>query len=109
MSISKAGNPKPCSLPTASPPGRQKRFTGSLKAQSHPVSLLILKTLWPVPEAVIRRAAGGVKRVIALEMNLGQYVWEIKRILADQQVDFYGQMDGRLISPQKIKETIIHG
>jgi len=80
-----------------------------LKTSDNPVSLLILKTLWPIPEAVIRRAAGGVKRVIALEMNLGQYIWEIRRLLADQQVDFFGQMDGRLISPQKIKETIIHG
>jgi len=79
------------------------------KRSDQPISLLILKTLWPIPEAVIRRAARGVKRVIALEMNLGQYVWEIRRVLADQRVDFYGQMDGRLISPQKIKETIIHG
>ena len=79
------------------------------KRSDQPISLLILKTLWPIPEAVIRRAASGVKRVIALEMNLGQYVWEIRRILADQRVDFYGQMDGRLISPQKIKEKIIHG
>jgi 2-oxoglutarate ferredoxin oxidoreductase subunit alpha len=80
-----------------------------LKSSGRPISLLILKTLWPIPAAVIRRAARGVKRVVAVEMNLGQYVWEIKRILADQQVDFYGQMDGRLISPQKIQETIING
>jgi len=80
-----------------------------LKSSGQPISLLILKTLWPIPEAVIRRAAQGVKRVIAVEMNLGQYVWEIKRILVDQHLDFYGQMDGRLISPHKIKEIIIHG
>ena len=80
-----------------------------MKLAGRPISLLILKTLWPVPEAVIRRAAQGVKRVIAVEMNLGQYVREIKRALSDRQVDFYGQMDGRLISPQKIKEKIING
>ena len=80
-----------------------------LKSSGQPISLLILKTLWPIPEAVIRRAARGVKRVIAVEMNLGQYVWEIKRILVDQHLDFYGQMDGRLISPHKIKEIIIYG
>ncbi|UCD81889.1 MAG: pyruvate flavodoxin/ferredoxin oxidoreductase [Desulfobacterales bacterium] len=80
-----------------------------LQSTGQPISLLILKTLWPIPEAVIRRAAQGVKRVIAVEMNLGQYVWEIKRVLADQRVDFYGQMDGRLITPHKIKETIING
>jgi len=80
-----------------------------LKNTAHPVALLILKTLWPVPVEVICRAAKGFKRVVVIEMNLGQYVGEIERILADRRVDFYGQMDGRLITPHKIKETIIDG
>jgi 2-oxoglutarate ferredoxin oxidoreductase subunit alpha len=80
-----------------------------LKASGRPISLLILKTLWPIPEDVIRHAAHGVKRVMAVEMNLGQYVQEIKRILVDQHVEFYGQMDGRLITPHKIKETLSNG
>ena len=80
-----------------------------LKDTGMPVSLLILKTLWPVPVEVIRRAAKGFKRIVVVEMNLGQYVREIKRILADRRVDFYGQMDGRLITPLKIKETVIDG
>jgi 2-oxoglutarate ferredoxin oxidoreductase subunit alpha len=42
-------------------------------------------------------------------MNLGQYVREIERILPDSRIDFYGQMDGRLITPLKIKETVING
>jgi 2-oxoglutarate ferredoxin oxidoreductase subunit alpha len=79
-----------------------------LNNTEHPISLLILKTLWPVPVEVIRRAAEGFKRIVVVEMNLGQYVQEIKRILADKRIDFYGQMDGRMISPLNIKETIIH-
>ena len=62
-----------------------------------------------MPVEVIRRAAKGFKRVVVVEMNLGQYVGEIKRILADRSVDFYGQMDGHLVTPLKIKETIING
>jgi 2-oxoglutarate ferredoxin oxidoreductase subunit alpha len=81
----------------------------ALKNSAQPVSLLILKTLWPVPVDVIRRAAEGCKRVVMVEMNLGQYVAEIKRTLADKPVEFYGQMDGRLIPPYKIKEAIIDG
>jgi hypothetical protein len=34
---------------------------------------------------------------------------EIQRILADRRVDFYGEMDGRLIPPDKIKENLING
>ena len=80
-----------------------------LKSSPQPVSLLILKTLWPVPAEVISSAAKDCKRVVVIEMNLGQYVGEIRRILVDKPVEFYGQMDGRLISPLKIKETIFDG
>ena len=86
-----------------------KAVYNELQNTAQPVSLLVLKTLWPVPVEVIRRAASGFKRIVVVEMNLGQYVEEIKRILADKHVEFYGQMDGRLISPSKIKETIFDG
>jgi 2-oxoglutarate ferredoxin oxidoreductase subunit alpha len=71
--------------------------------------LLVLKTIWPVPETVIRQAARDVRRVMVVEMNLGQYVHEIERILPDKPIDFLAQMDGRLITPQDIKEKIING
>jgi 2-oxoglutarate ferredoxin oxidoreductase subunit alpha len=80
-----------------------------LKRAGKPVRLLILKTLWPVPEAVIRKAAQNVNRVVMVEMNLGQYVLEIERILGDKKVDFCGQMDGWLISPDKIREAVTNG
>ena len=86
-----------------------KAIYQELKDSKRPVAALILKTLWPVPAAVIRRAASRFKRVGVVEMNLGQYVLEIQRILADRRVDFYGQMDGRLISPYKIKESLLNG
>jgi 2-oxoglutarate ferredoxin oxidoreductase subunit alpha len=86
-----------------------KAVYNELKNTAQPVSLLVLKTLWPVPVEVIRHAANGFKRIVVVEMNLGQYVEEIKRIVADKHVEFYGQMDGRLISPAKIKETIFDG
>jgi 2-oxoglutarate ferredoxin oxidoreductase subunit alpha len=81
----------------------------NLKDTNRPVAALILKTLWPVPAEVIQRAAKEVSRVVVVEMNLGQYVLEIQRILADRRVDFYGEMDGRLIPPDKIKENLING
>ena len=76
------------------------------KRQGKPISLLILKTLWPVPQKVIRHAARHAKRVVVVEMNLGQYKREIKRILPRKSVSFYGQMDGRLITPDRIKEAV---
>jgi 2-oxoglutarate ferredoxin oxidoreductase subunit alpha len=73
------------------------------------VSLLVLKTLWPVPENLIRENAAGARRIVVIEMNLGQYVREIRRVLGDRHIDFIGQMDGRLIHPQTIEEVICHG
>jgi 2-oxoglutarate ferredoxin oxidoreductase subunit alpha len=74
--------------------------------QGKPVSLLVLKTLWPVPEHLIRQVAQSVKRIVVVEMNMGQYIREIKRILPKKRIDFLGQMDGRLITPAQITEAI---
>ena len=73
------------------------------------VSLLVLKTLWPVPEKLIRQKAQTAKRVVVVEMNLGQYVREIERVLKDKPVVFLGQMDGNLIAPRQIGKVIANG
>ncbi|HDH98276.1 MAG TPA: pyruvate flavodoxin/ferredoxin oxidoreductase [Deltaproteobacteria bacterium] len=78
-----------------------------LKAMDRPVSLLILKTLWPVPENLIREKTHTSKRVVVIEMNLGQYYREIRRILSDKRVESLARMDGRLISPKEIMEAVI--
>ena len=72
-----------------------------------PVSLLVLKTLWPVPEHVITAAARKAGRVLVVEMNLGQYVREVRRVLCGTRVDFLGKMDGRLISPGEILQEVL--
>jgi 2-oxoglutarate ferredoxin oxidoreductase subunit alpha len=76
------------------------------RRQDKPIALLVLKTLWPVPEQLIRRVARSVRRIVMVEMNMGQYVREIKRILPQKQIDFLGQMDGRLITPAQIMRVI---
>jgi len=76
---------------------------------NRPASLLVLKTLWPVPEALIQKMAAPYKRVVVPEMNLGQYVREIRRLLPGKQVTFLGQMNGELITPRQIQEVIRHG
>jgi 2-oxoglutarate ferredoxin oxidoreductase subunit alpha len=78
----------------------------ALKKAGKPVSLLILKTLWPVPEELIREKAGHANRVVVVEMNLGQYVREIERILPAKKIDFLGRMDGNLITPRQIEEVV---
>ncbi len=70
------------------------------------VSLLVLKTLFPVPEKTIQRCIADVEKVMVIEMNLGQYVREIERLAGSKPVDFHGRMDGELISPAAIREVL---
>ena len=81
----------------------------ALAARQVPVSHLVLKTLWPVPQQIIRDCAADAKRVVVVEMNLGQYVREIERILPGKEIRFWGQMDGDLIAPGQIQEVMTHG
>ncbi|WP_321493567.1 pyruvate flavodoxin/ferredoxin oxidoreductase [uncultured Desulfobacter sp.] len=74
--------------------------------KGRPVSTLSLKTIWPVPEQVLVKAALMFSRILVVEMNLGQYVNEIRRVLSGKQIDFYGQMNGALIAPATIMEAI---
>lgn len=71
-----------------------------------PVSLLVPKTLWPVPERLIVETASAYDRIVVVEMNMGQYVREIRRLLPGKAIEFYGQMNGNLITPQQIREVI---
>ena len=71
------------------------------------VSLLVLRSLWPVPEDAIRAALADVGRVVVAELNLGQYRREIERLARDHHtVTGVHRVDGQLISPQEIREAI---
>jgi 2-oxoglutarate ferredoxin oxidoreductase subunit alpha len=78
-----------------------------LQERGQTASLLVLKTLWPVPEDLIRQKAAPYRRVVMAEMNLGQYVRELERLLPDKQIGFVGQMNGELIKPAQITDRIL--
>lgn len=86
-----------------------KAAVKKLQHSDHSASLLILKTLWPVPEGLIQEKVAPFKRVVMAEMNLGQYVRELQRLLPDKKIDFLGQMNGELIKPGQIMEVVLNG
>ncbi|SDT84417.1 pyruvate flavodoxin/ferredoxin oxidoreductase [Desulfobacula phenolica] len=83
-----------------------KNAAKRLEKKDKAVSTLTLKSLWPVPEDLLIKKAKPFTRIAVIEMNLGQYVKEIQRVLCDKKIGFYGQMNGQLITPSKIMEVI---
>ncbi|MBT8361135.1 MAG: pyruvate flavodoxin/ferredoxin oxidoreductase [Deltaproteobacteria bacterium] len=77
-----------------------------IRSTGKKISLLILKTLYPVPKALIKRFMDHVTTIVVVEMNLGLYVREIERLAKTQRIIRYGQMDGELLRPDKIREVV---
>ncbi len=78
----------------------------TLRQEGNRVSLLIVKTLFPVPEHLLVQEIAGVARIVLVEMNLGQYRQEIERLCCGKTFVHYGKMDGELISPEEICEVL---
>ena len=75
------------------------------REQGRRVSSLVLQTLYPVPTPALRRAMEGVRKVVVPEMNMGQYVLELERLVpCGVEVVGVGKMNTVLLSPQEILE-----
>lgn len=76
-----------------------------LQQNGSKISSMIILSLWPVPEKQIFQAMRGMKRIIVVELNQGQYRREIERLASDaQEIISVGRVDGRLFSPSEILE-----
>jgi len=68
------------------------------------------KTIWPFPEEPLSKLASRVKRVIVPEMNLGQLILEIERIVAGRApVEHLGKVNGELFRPEEVLVAIMGG
>ena len=78
----------------------------SLRCDGHDISLLILKTLFPVPVSILQKTIHTAGRIVLVEMNLGLYETEIARLCSDKHIIHHTRMDGELISPEEIRAVI---
>ncbi len=58
----------------------------SARAEGQRVDLLRLKLLWPVPEQQLLKETMGIKHIVVAERNLGQYAFELRRVLPEVPV-----------------------
>lgn len=65
-------------------------------------------TLWPSPEKQIKALGKQVNKILVAEMNLGQYVYEVERIVkSDAEVHHIGRANGEVLTPGEIVSKVM--
>jgi len=78
-------------------------------SQRGDVGLFRLVTLWPFPEEQFRRVAATAKRLLVLEMNLGQLFWDVERVARQagcRQIELFSKIGGEVHTPEEIVERL---
>jgi len=70
------------------------------------VGFLRLKTIWPFAEEVVGNAAARLHHVVVPELNRGQLVLEVERVVGRQKVRSVNRADGEMIRPAEILAAI---
>lgn len=82
----------------------------TLREDGVKVGLFRPLTIWPLAEKEIEELSKKVKRIVVVEMNMGQYFNEVDRIACrNAKVEKYGRLNGQLIKPEEIVEFIKEG
>jgi len=69
--------------------------------------LLRLITVWPFPEDQIRRLANQVKKMVTVEINLGQIFLEVQRCAGNKiPVALVGHPGGTIIPPESVIDVL---
>ncbi|MBI4236880.1 MAG: pyruvate flavodoxin/ferredoxin oxidoreductase [Deltaproteobacteria bacterium] len=77
------------------------------RACGEKLSLVVVHSLWPVPEVALRNAVGSHQRIVVPEHNLGQYVQEIERLFADRSIRSVTRIDGRALTPEQLLAEVV--
>ncbi|MDD4028259.1 MAG: 2-oxoacid:acceptor oxidoreductase subunit alpha [Caldisericia bacterium] len=87
--------------------GVASRTVKSLIYTNHPeIGLVRPKTLFPIDPIKIQQATKNAKRIVVSELNLGQYYFEMQRILPHKKVHLIEKIGGELISPNEMLRRI---
>ncbi len=76
-----------------------------LRKEGLKVGLFRPITLWPSPDVMIKKMGEIADHIIVAEMNLGQYVLEVERIVkSDAKVHHIGRANGVILTPNELKD-----
>lgn len=78
-----------------------------LRDDGHKVGLFRPKTIWPFPNRELEELSKRVKAFVVVELNLGQLVLEVERLVKGQApVHFYGKANGEVLTPYDIYNEV---
>jgi 2-oxoglutarate ferredoxin oxidoreductase subunit alpha len=78
-----------------------------LRPRGERIGLLELQTLWPFPDQLVRRICEHAKHVIVVEMNMGQVLQEVRRVVDQpRKVFLANRIDGVFITPRDIRNIM---
>lgn len=78
-----------------------------LRSKGIKVGLLAIKTVWPFPEEIVRKLSERVGHIFVPEMNMGQMILEVERVVKDNcKVIGINKFNGDIITPQDIISCI---
>jgi len=78
-----------------------------LREEGLKVGLFRLITAWPFPSDALRAASKNSKKILTVEMSMGQMVEDVRLSVKDPEgIDFYGRSGGSLPEVDEIKRRI---
>lgn len=85
-----------------------KASVKKLREQGIKAGLFRPITIWPSPEDQIQAIGKQVDNILVAEMNLGQYVHEVQRIVkSDANVHHIGRANGEVLTPDEIVSKVM--
>ena len=78
-----------------------------LRAEGIKAGLFRAITIWPFPEKQVFELGKKVKNIVVAELNLGQYVYEVQRVVnGNATVTHVGKADGDVLTPSEIAAKV---
>lgn len=81
-----------------------------LRTEGYKIGMFRPITIWPLAEKQLEELSIKLKRVVVVEMNVGQYYLEVDRVAGkNTKVEKFGKVNGELITPEEIVSYIKEG
>lgn len=78
-----------------------------LRGEGMKIGLFRPITIWPFPETRVKELASGLKGILVAEMNLGQLVLEVQRVVEGRTaVAHIGRANGDVLTPAELVERV---